>query len=598
MSAGGDRRPGGVDPIQGLLLAAVLIAATALLYGRGLDGGPVADDHMFLRFAAFAERFTFSQSLSWFYISREEMGLAGDSVRLFRPLADLSFVWQWSEPLDGLQPYRLFNLGLHALSGLLLAGIAGRLAGGRAAWAAGLLFVLSPAHPESCLWLSSRVNLLANVGILAAILASLHRGRLALVLALAAHAVALGSKETGLVVAPLLTVLAWVEAPTGARLPSVLRRAGPHLALLALYLFARHHALGTLTGGYPSPDWGSGAYWYERLSLVGLLLAPVHELSGGAWARLLLGGVVCVVLLLMPRARPTETPGLALVAFWLLGLFGLLYNAPFEVHTLQDSRLLYEPTAALCLGLGLAVAGLAARPAGSAVAVLALLFGAFAWRNAEPWLRAGATASTFAAVAEEWRDQDFERRLIADVPRVDDGAYVFFSDPPSLETPFHPAEVVERVELFHTHEWERLRVALEAQLETRPAEEIDLWRWDPERGEVVRQRLSPNLSSELVSGLDLFRADRDRGRPGDPFTIQFSVGEESANSVDFSLIDSAGVLHGLFGAIWEGPPGLPYSDSISVQVPETAAPGPARIVTRADDIEIATFEVLPPDVEH
>lgn len=146
---------------------------------------------------------------------------------------------------------RSFVLGgvaLHAASALVLLALARRwlrdfgLDAGRAgtgALIAALIFALHPAQSEAVTYVSGRSVALAGFFSLAALLAWEFRreggGRWTLAASLVAFALAVAARETAAVL-PFALLL--VEAARGASWRDALRRAGPHLAVLAAAMTA------------------------------------------------------------------------------------------------------------------------------------------------------------------------------------------------------------------------------------------------------------------------------------------------------------------------------------------------------------------------
>ncbi|MHC5065188.1 MAG: hypothetical protein ACYTG5_14570, partial [Planctomycetota bacterium] len=230
---------------RSLSAIALIFLAAFLLYGRGLGGYFMADDFGHMLFGAGISQRGFFEALSWFWLSREDLGATVEMARLYRPLSDLSYPLQYLWAGSDAFSYRLVNLLLHAGSACLCMGIVWRLlATPLPALAAGLFFVLGPAQPESLLWISSRMNLMAGFGILLALYLFLGRDRerpfAAGPLTMLAVIIAMFSKETGLVAVPLLSACAFCMPRDGShgfapRLRSSLSSTWPLWLLMAGY---------------------------------------------------------------------------------------------------------------------------------------------------------------------------------------------------------------------------------------------------------------------------------------------------------------------------------------------------------------------------
>jgi len=207
---------------------ALALAAGAALYLPNLRLQLLADDFAFL-----------DGALS--YPPLQWLGTTA-GVSYYRPFSRQLYTGLMSR-LCGAQPlpYHLVNLALLILAAWLLARLAARLAAPAAGPLAAATFLAQ--HGASVLtgWAAGAQDLFA-VALTAATLLLHRAGRTGL--SLAACAAALFSKETA-AAAPLLVLLLEGLRP-GARPLTALRRAAPHLALLAA--------------------WGLGyALWFRRL---------------------------------------------------------------------------------------------------------------------------------------------------------------------------------------------------------------------------------------------------------------------------------------------------------------------------------------------
>jgi len=129
---------------------------------------------------------------------------------LYRPVTSLSYAIQWWAHGDRAWAFHLVNALLHAGISALVAGVAGRLAGRGAAYAAGLLFAAHPVHVEAVANIVGRAELLCAIGVFGAIWLVLHRpltgGRAAGIVG--CFLLALFSKEQGMLV-PFVVGAAW-----------------------------------------------------------------------------------------------------------------------------------------------------------------------------------------------------------------------------------------------------------------------------------------------------------------------------------------------------------------------------------------------------
>ncbi|WP_256686835.1 hypothetical protein [Halococcus qingdaonensis] len=189
----------------------------------------------------------------------------------YRPISTLSYAIDYA--VWGLNPvgYHLTNVLLHTIAAGLVAVCAARITRRRAVGAlAGALFAIHPVSAEVVPVTARRQDTLLTIFVLAALTLFVrwyratppderlpwewtsHRG---LVGALVAYALAIGAKETALVV-PVLAIV-WVLLDRDSDRPTRIVRTlvgtiGPFVAVTALYLAVRIAVLGGL-GGYAVP---------------------------------------------------------------------------------------------------------------------------------------------------------------------------------------------------------------------------------------------------------------------------------------------------------------------------------------------------------
>ena len=187
---------------------------------------------------------------------------AEDLFFFYRPLITLSL---WIElQLAGAHPFlaHFDNALVHACSALLVACIWRRFLSPSTAFAAGLVFGLSPSHIGAIGWAIARTDgFSCALALLSCLLFLRHReGRCSRAPSLVAFGLALLCKETVLPMPALVFVLACAHAREGSvaqRVRSAIGAALPHAAVLLLYLAWRLSIL-TRLGGYDAAAYDAG----------------------------------------------------------------------------------------------------------------------------------------------------------------------------------------------------------------------------------------------------------------------------------------------------------------------------------------------------
>jgi predicted membrane protein len=272
----------------------------------------------------------------------------------YRPVTNLSIALDHA--LWGLDPfgYHLTDLLIFAINGALLCAFARRLFGTEA-WLAGLVgalvFVLHPMQLETIPAPPRRADSLCLGFTIACLLSAAPageppgtrarlRGALSGVFAL----LAAGSKETGVIAAPLVFGLAFLCSPVGSlavRVREALRHALPSLAAAVFFVAARTAVLGGF-GGHPSEA------LLRRSSLSDLLkpylahlFAPQRFEFAGPWiAALCLLALALAALLVWKPSRRADARRLASGLAFLLLWFACL----FAIHSLADRARVWYAT--------------------------------------------------------------------------------------------------------------------------------------------------------------------------------------------------------------------------------------------------------------
>jgi len=157
---------------------------------------------------------------------------------LYRPVTILSYAVDWA--LAGGRPgwLHLMNALWHGVAAFLITLILTRWLSPLAAMAAGLVFAWHPLHVEGVASLVGRAELLAAVGIFAAVLAARRGWWIA---AVACAVLAMLSKEHGIIAGVAILIDNWLQGPERRRYPVGLWIA---LAAVTLGFVAAWFAIG------------------------------------------------------------------------------------------------------------------------------------------------------------------------------------------------------------------------------------------------------------------------------------------------------------------------------------------------------------------
>lgn len=238
---------------------------------------------------------------------------------LYRPFTILTYGVDWT--ISGGAPwvFHLTNVLLNALSVGLVVLVAAAWLPPLGALVAGLLFAVHPLHVEAVANTVGRAEILVAIGLLAAVLAARQyrraatalRRRLWLATTLLAAAVAMASKEHGVIAIALIGLDHWLDSETGQSDSAPLY--GAVLGLTLAWLFLWRGIAGVYVGG-------SGH------------AALVHLTTSERWATMLPTFLEVLRLLAWPfRLASDYSPQVIPVrtAFGVLALLGLASGAAF-----------------------------------------------------------------------------------------------------------------------------------------------------------------------------------------------------------------------------------------------------------------------------
>ena len=401
----------------------LLVLVAAASYGNSLGNGYAYDDNEIVLRNPTVTQGDFPAAMAGPYWPQ-----AAGGGGLYRPITILSFTAEWAAFGDSPFAFHLGNVLFHAVVTLLVFALVGGFVGLPGGIVGGLLFAVHPVHTEAVANIVGRGEIYAAMFYLAGCLlylrgagwGSFGRGvRLAGIAAL--YLLGLGAKEIA-VTLPGALVLLEMSRTSSRPLQRRLRDELPLFlalpAVLAIYLTARHAALGSITGEIAAPVFQgldgplriltAVSLWpeYLRLMIFPLDLAadygpavlfPARGLDGEAVLGLLVIAGLGVAAVAFRRK-----PGISLGILW----FGLavlpVSNLFFSTGVLLAERTLYLPSVGLCLvagGLAAEVSRLPVAPrrlwAVAATAAGLLMMGRTMVRNPS-WLDSYTVLNTLA----------------------------------------------------------------------------------------------------------------------------------------------------------------------------------------------------------
>ncbi|MHC4917602.1 MAG: glycosyltransferase family 39 protein, partial [Planctomycetota bacterium] len=256
---------------------------------------------------------------------------SGNWIPYWRPLTKASWLLEYQ--LFGVAPggYHLVQLGWHALAaaGVMFVARAVLRLGREAGAVAGLLFALHPVAAEPVCLVMARSDVVCVASLLWAVACWGRWWSTGSLGWLAAHALfaalALGSKESAVIVVPLLVVLGLAlpaDERGRSRLAKVLIGVLPAVALVSAYMVARQAVVGSggLRVALEPARWVAGLAFYLP-SLLPLRLdsavrfVSTAEATSGRSLALAASSLLAISLLGWLAARRRAWPALALLAW-------------------------------------------------------------------------------------------------------------------------------------------------------------------------------------------------------------------------------------------------------------------------------------------
>jgi Tfp pilus assembly protein PilF len=292
----------------------------------------------------------------------------------YRPLF---MVWLLvNHTLFGVNPFwwHLMSILLHVTAGVLVYRLARRLlASATGAMIAALLFAVHPTKIEAVAWVSGVTEPMAGIFVLGSLLAFLrsgeHGGRIWMAVAALSALAAILSKETGIVVLPLVLLYAYLFEEPG-RAGKAMRSTVPFVLAAAVYLIARvfvvgglARPVGALTTAETLATLPSVVAFYLMHLVWPLNLAvyydlpPATSIATRSFFFPLIAIFACVSVVIWVWQKTHDRVWLFGWAWVFITLTPVLYLRAFSVNDFVHDRYLYLPS----VGLAIVVASLIER---------------------------------------------------------------------------------------------------------------------------------------------------------------------------------------------------------------------------------------------
>jgi len=344
----------------------------------------------------------------------------------FRPITNLSLAltarWAGFDPLR----WHVAEFVLHAANSLLVFALARQLAMDRmSAWFAAALFAVHASRPEAVVWISGRFDL--QVAFFALLALELYL-RSQTLLALAAMALAILSKESGYAVPALIALMPPPRGDSGWR--NRARLSAPFFAVAAVFFAYRWMLFGNV-GGYLDTSGQPQVFALNPATILRTLAFRIWAILffpiNWSWQpQLVLGLATLAYLGALAwmawnawRSRPDGT--LLPIGFVVLASVPALQQMLIGAD-LEKSRHLYLPSVGFALLIATLGASLRARPI--LFAAILAFHAAALWHNVGIWNYASSSAESACATAAQCT-RGSGRALIIGLPRILNGVYFF-----------------------------------------------------------------------------------------------------------------------------------------------------------------------------
>jgi tetratricopeptide (TPR) repeat protein len=374
------------------------LVAVAVCYANSLPNDFILDDYLIVNLNSAIRTITPVHDLMTpFWGEKTQMGI-------YRPLVILSFSLEypfWHRWPGG---YRMVNLLIHSVNGLLVYMLAQSLvASPAAAWAAAAVYVLHPAHTEAVAGIAGRSELLAGMFFFLAWL--LFRSNRT-ILAAVVFFFSLLSKENAIMFPAVMVIETWIKSGSFRKTVIQWRRFAALAISTMAYLGLRLWVLGTL--GMPKAAQYLSGRWTlsEReltsgrayLSYFRLLFAPVtvtgdydfnsiplaNARDWDAWLGLVLISASIVFAIKVLKKQPAAGFG---ILFFYTTLFPVS-NWIVPTGLIMAERYLYVPLFGFALVMGTVWSKIHSREVrtilaagAAAIAVLLCISHNYIWRG-------------------------------------------------------------------------------------------------------------------------------------------------------------------------------------------------------------------------
>jgi hypothetical protein len=446
-----------------LIELAVMLIITAVAYSPILFNFFLGDDFVHL---SWLSKCIHDPSMLLFNFNHSWLDVI--TTKFYRPLISVFMFTDYVIWRTNGFGFHLTNLLFHLVNCCLVYGITSTLDGIvgqsevrkgklnllRWPFLAALLFGLYPLHPEAVSWITGRVDAIVTTFYLGCLYSytrwTITRKPLYLVLSIFSYVCALLSKEMAVTIP--VAICAWeLYCPKKHALKASLIPVSFFWVLLALYFGVRRLALGTFVGGYDNSLLfvaHTNAVVIQWLHAIRMTLIPINRTVISDRNMLTLGWAIGMITAACAMTNVLMKRELRKTLLFLVALFAIsivpIYKIFAIADNLESSRLIYLPSAFLCMIITLALSRLFTTRRKLpdrlmiAFATLTAIFLGCAfgllWRNNQVWRDAGLECTAIRTSLEnvsrnEPADTHF---LLIGLPDQVNGAYICRNASPGI----------------------------------------------------------------------------------------------------------------------------------------------------------------------